>query len=237
MYSNFVKLLVILVAGAVWTLSSCGGPSKNSTLQNEDKDPSVWSSLCPIEEQVMHEGIACCTADISESRCKTLAEGLSDHVKKSISIVHSREFPYNQVPNCYWSALNFKDENFSKPEAFKPYDGKQIDSMLQISNFKTTPDGVLGSIVTFYEQTTCRIKSWDENNCQVVSSFEFPQRLTHAGVQIAPGVIFQKENRETKAFSISTIELTRKHVKDLVSAKSDVIKSEISLRFYSRTDQ
>lgn len=162
-----------------------------------------------------YKGVTCCTSSVTKHSCEsTIDQSFSEQVFEGIDMLQEsykkNEYEYGRVPNCFWNVLNFKgviEENTL------PYiiESQEFLSILKSQNLELEKVTALHQlqkedVIVFKFEGLFR---GDEiiGGKRRWSPYE---QVVHAGVSLGGGLIFQKENIGTDAFSIDGIEHSRR---------------------------
>lgn len=187
------------------------------------------SLRCAAGKQVTYEGISCCTERISAEKCKGLVEGLDRSVRERVASVQKdmvdNKYKYGQAPNCFWNAMAYHSKDIaSKAE---PIDHPELAELVK-KNFTRTATPRAGDVLVFEAAVTEHVYK-DEYEPRYPFSYEIP---LHAAVYLGEGILFQKENITSDAFSIDTVEHARAVYNRGSGGLGRLVSCKVSLNYY-----
>ncbi len=168
---------------------------------------TVETFVCP-QNNLVYKGVTCCLDSISENICKEKIDRLlSESDLAAVQVVRSNYdlgvYEYGGVPNCFWNVLRVSD--YIRENEFKVYESSQFEQIIKtkgkfLENLTEAGDLNLDDILVF--KMSGQIRVVDEGR-----PMWFPfEQVSHAAIYLGEGMIFQKEDVGSKAFSIDSIE-------------------------------
>lgn len=172
------------------------------------------SAVCP-QARPSSDGLSCCESTTKEASCEAVAaRRMRADDLAAIEDLHRRivkdEFGF-RTPNCLWAALRFS--GYKGRLWFGSMSSKEFVEKLDEEYERLGPDDppAPGDIVVFAEEGEERTPRFGPDGQLARVDWIPAINPFHAAVYLGDGLVFQKDDMSSAAFSVSTLEESRKY--------------------------
>ncbi len=172
------------------------------------------SAVCP-QARPSRDGVSCCASTTRNSSCEAVAARRlrPDHLAV-IKDLHERirkdEFGF-RTPNCLWASLRFSD--YGGRLWFGSMSSKDFMEKLAEEYARLGPEDspAPGDLVVFAEEGELRTPRFGPDGSLANVDWLPAVNPFHSAIYLGDGLVFQKDDMSSAAFSVSTLAESRKY--------------------------